>query len=104
MSPLPMGEGIRRPPSDDRRNSFDHPLDIFHMPSGNTVGPVEEMGIVSRPAGDKEEVLLRAFQSRNSRLGVMLQMLQLRVSQPCAAGIFRHASCAQDGLQRNTTI
>src|SRR5215813_8927665 len=67
MSPLPRGEGVMRPPSDDRRSSFDPTLDIFHRSGSNTVGPIEEVGIVGRPAGDEEEVLLRAFQGRNGR-------------------------------------
>src|SRR5262245_40656321 len=78
-------------------------LDIFHRPGGNAVGPIEEVSIVGRPTGDEEKVLFWTFQGRNGRLGVVLQMLQLRVDQPCAAGIPGHASRAQRGLQRDAT-
>jgi hypothetical protein len=50
-------------------------LGIFHRPGGNAVGPIEEVGIVGRPTGDEEEVLLWAFQGRNGRIGLVLQML-----------------------------
>ena len=77
---------------------------IFHRPGGNTVGTVEEVGIVGRPAADEQEVLLWAFQGRNGRLGIVLQMLQLRVGEPCAAGIPRHAARTQSGLQRDAAV
>src|SRR4029453_14366594 len=79
-------------------------LSLFHRPGGNAVGPIEEVGIVGRPAGDEEEVLLWAFQGRNGRIGVVLQMLGLKMAQPRAAGILGHAARAQDGLQRDAAI
>src|SRR5262249_42398705 len=70
----------------------------------NTVSAVEEVGIVRRPAGDEEEVLLWAFQGRNGCFRIALQLLQLRMSQPRAIGILGYASCAQGGLQRDAAV
>src|SRR5215472_18465505 len=69
-------------------------LGLFHRPGSNAVGPIEEVGIVGRSTGDEEEVLLWAFQGRNGRIVVVLQMLQLRMAQPRAASILRHTARA----------
>src|SRR5687767_2890391 len=55
--------------SSRRRSVIDAPpLGLFHRPGGDAVGPIEEVGIVGRAAGDEQEVLLWAFQGRNGRL------------------------------------
>ena len=67
-------------------------LDILYGNGSYAVGPIEEVGIVGRPPGDEEQVLLRALQRWDSGLGVILQMLQFRAVQPLAAGILGHGS------------
>ena len=47
-------------------------LDIFHRHGRHAIGAIKEVGIVSRPARDEQEILLWAFQGRDGRLRVML--------------------------------
>src|SRR5262245_50465762 len=49
------------------------PLGLFHRHGGHTVGAIEEVGVVGRPAGHEQEVLFRAFQGRDGGLRVVLQ-------------------------------
>src|SRR5262249_40993796 len=60
---------LHPPPSPGGRGGYGAfpKLCFLHRPGGNTVGAIEEVGIVRRPAGDEEEILLWAFQSRNGR-------------------------------------
>jgi hypothetical protein len=95
---------MRFGPLTQRETSTAWKLDFFYRHGGNAVGPIEEVGIVGRPAGDKEEVLLWAFQCWNGRIRVVLQMLQLRMVQPPAVGIPGRASRAQGGLQRDAAV
>ena len=54
-------------------------LNVFYGRSRNTIGAVEEVGVVGRSTGHKQQILFRAFQRRDRRLRIVRQVLQLRV-------------------------